>query len=248
MRRWLLQGGASKTRRFGSVCTGAFVLAAAGLLDGKRVATHWASCQRLAEQVTPALDRGCRFALYVVDGKVWTSAGVTTGIDMALALVEADLGAADGQSDCAALRALRAAAGLPVAVQPAVGGADLRPERGRDTVREADRVDARPISTEPLDVPSLAVPRGPQRSAASIASSSRPRARRRHTSSRDCGSMRRARYAGRGACRSRRSRAAWACAPRHGLGRPSSAASAWRHRCSARCMRRPDLTFLLYSY
>ncbi len=91
VRRWL-QRVAPRARRFGSVCTGAFVLAAAGLLDGKRVATHWASCQRLAEKF-PALTVDAD-ALYVVDGKVWTSAGVTTGIDMALALVEADLGAA----------------------------------------------------------------------------------------------------------------------------------------------------------
>jgi len=89
--RWL-QRVAPRAGRYGSVCTGAFVLAAAGLLDGKRVATHWASCERLAREY-PALavdpDQ-----LYVVDGKVWTSAGVTTGIDMALALVEADRGAA----------------------------------------------------------------------------------------------------------------------------------------------------------
>jgi len=91
VRRWLRRV-APRTRRYGSVCTGAFVLAAAGLLDGKRVATHWASCARLAER-HPALSVDAD-ALYVVDGKVWTSAGVTTGIDMALALVEADLGAA----------------------------------------------------------------------------------------------------------------------------------------------------------
>jgi transcriptional regulator GlxA family with amidase domain len=91
VRRWLRKA-APKARRFGSVCTGAFVLAAAGLLDGKRVATHWASCARLAERF-PALTVDAD-ALYVTDGKVWTSAGVTTGIDMALALVEADLGAA----------------------------------------------------------------------------------------------------------------------------------------------------------
>lgn len=87
-----LRKAAPKAKRFGSVCTGAFMLAAAGLLDGKRVATHWASCERLADRF-PALTVDAD-ALYVVDGKVWTSAGVTTGIDMALALVEADLGAA----------------------------------------------------------------------------------------------------------------------------------------------------------
>ena len=91
LRRWL-RTVAPKARRFGSVCTGAFVLAAAGLLDGKRVATHWASCERLARNF-PALEVDAD-SLYVVDGKIWTSAGVTTGIDMALALVEADLGAA----------------------------------------------------------------------------------------------------------------------------------------------------------
>ena len=91
LRRWLRKV-APEARRYGSVCTGAFVLAAAGLLDGKRVATHWASCDRLAERFA-ALEVDAD-SLYVVDGKVWTSAGVTTGIDMALALVEADLGAA----------------------------------------------------------------------------------------------------------------------------------------------------------
>jgi len=91
VRRWLCRV-APATRRYGSVCTGAFVLASAGLLDGRRVATHWASCARLSERF-PALTVDAE-SLYVVDGKVWTSAGVSTGIDMALALVEADLGAA----------------------------------------------------------------------------------------------------------------------------------------------------------
>ena len=91
LRRWLRKA-APKTKRYGSVCTGAFVLAAAGLLQGKRVATHWSRCARLASQF-PDLTVDAE-SLYVVDGKVWTSAGVTTGIDMALALVEADWGAA----------------------------------------------------------------------------------------------------------------------------------------------------------
>ncbi|MBS0220745.1 MAG: GlxA family transcriptional regulator [Proteobacteria bacterium] len=91
LRRWLRRV-APRAVRYGSVCTGAFVLAAAGLLDGRRVATHWASCSKLAQHY-PALSVDAD-ALYVVDGKVWTSAGVTTGIDMALALVEVDHGAA----------------------------------------------------------------------------------------------------------------------------------------------------------
>lgn len=79
-------------RRVASVCTGAFVLAAAGLLDGRRATTHWAFCDRLAAaypSVTVEPD-----AIYVRDAPVVTSAGVTAGIDLALALVEDDHGAA----------------------------------------------------------------------------------------------------------------------------------------------------------
>ncbi|KXK63033.1 AraC family transcriptional regulator [Micromonospora rosaria] len=75
-----------------SVCIGAFVLAEAGLLDGRRATTHWASCQELADrypQVTVKSD-----GMYVRDGDVYTAAGVTAGIDLALALVERDRGGA----------------------------------------------------------------------------------------------------------------------------------------------------------
>lgn len=77
-------------RRYGSVCTGAFVLAATGLLDGKHVATHWKSAARLAV----AYPGTCvePDAIYVKDGKVFTSAGVTAGMDLALAMVEDDHG------------------------------------------------------------------------------------------------------------------------------------------------------------
>lgn len=89
LRRWI--ASQSKTaKRIGSVCSGAFVLAAAGLLDGKRAATHWAGADRLA-QAFPAVHVK-RDAIYVQDGDIWTSAGVTTGIDMALALVAEDHG------------------------------------------------------------------------------------------------------------------------------------------------------------
>jgi transcriptional regulator GlxA family with amidase domain len=76
--------------RLGSVCSGAFVLAAAGVLDGRRAATHWAACERLA-RFRPAVTVD-RDAIFLRDGPVWTSAGVTTGIDMALAMVERDHG------------------------------------------------------------------------------------------------------------------------------------------------------------
>jgi transcriptional regulator GlxA family with amidase domain len=81
---------AGRSRRVASVCTGAFVLAEAGLLHGKRATTHWLSCERLAQKypdVEVDADR-----IFVRDGEVWTSAGVTAGMDLALALVADDLG------------------------------------------------------------------------------------------------------------------------------------------------------------
>lgn len=83
---------ADATRRVASVCSGAFVLAATGLLNGKRATTHWSRCARLAAEF-PAV-RVEQDPIYVNDGAIWTSAGVTAGIDMALALLEADLGRA----------------------------------------------------------------------------------------------------------------------------------------------------------
>lgn len=85
-----LRRRAGRTRRFGSVCSGAFFLAAAGLLDGRRVTTHWAVADRLAEKFpSVSVDKD---AIYVSDGKLRTAAGVTAGLDLALALVEEDLG------------------------------------------------------------------------------------------------------------------------------------------------------------
>ena len=81
---------ASDARRVTSVCSGAFLLAAAGLLDGRRAATHWAECNLLASGY-PAVDVD-RDSIFVRDGNTWTSAGVTAGIDLALALVAEDYG------------------------------------------------------------------------------------------------------------------------------------------------------------
>jgi len=78
--------------RFGSICTGSFAIAAWGLADGKRIATHWASARQLSE-LFPAVNIDPE-PLYVEDGKLWTSAGVTAGIDMALAMVARDQGEA----------------------------------------------------------------------------------------------------------------------------------------------------------
>jgi transcriptional regulator GlxA family with amidase domain len=86
---WVRQR-ATQARRVASVCTGAFLLAAAGVLDGRRAVTHWKDCARLAQRF-PAV-RVETDPIFVCDGRVWTSAGVTAGIDLALALVEEDLG------------------------------------------------------------------------------------------------------------------------------------------------------------
>ncbi|WP_285429083.1 GlxA family transcriptional regulator [Pseudomonas sp. lyk4-R2A-8] len=83
---------ARHTRRITSVCTGAFLLAASGLLDGCRVATHWTRCEELAKRF-PSLTVETN-PIFIQQGSVWTSAGVTAGIDLCLALVEEDLGRA----------------------------------------------------------------------------------------------------------------------------------------------------------
>lgn len=85
-----LQQAAPHVRRICSVCTGAFALAAAGLLQDRQATTHWNVCDLLAElspRTTVQRDR-----IFVQDGPLWTSAGVTTGLDLALALIEADWG------------------------------------------------------------------------------------------------------------------------------------------------------------
>lgn len=85
-----LRAASGKTRRVAATCTGAFILAEAGLLDGKRATTHWNYAMALQSRY-PAIkvdaDR-----IFVCDGQIWTSAGMTAGIDLALSMVESDLG------------------------------------------------------------------------------------------------------------------------------------------------------------
>jgi transcriptional regulator GlxA family with amidase domain len=87
--RWI-KARAAAARRVASVCSGAFLLATAGLLDGRRAATHWSRCREFAERFPKV--RLAPDPIFVQDGNVWTSAGITAGIDLALALVEADQG------------------------------------------------------------------------------------------------------------------------------------------------------------
>src|SRR5580692_9714351 len=85
-----LRRQAPRSRRHGSVCTGAFFLGAAGLLDGLNVTTHWQHAAELAERFPAA--KVTSDQIFVQDGSLWTSAGVTAGIDLALKLVEDDHG------------------------------------------------------------------------------------------------------------------------------------------------------------
>ena len=89
VQHWLKEA-ASKARRIASVCTGAFVLAEGGFLDGRRAVTHWQRCDQLRRSfpnIRVEMD-----AIFVNDGNIYTSAGITAGIDLALALVEEDQG------------------------------------------------------------------------------------------------------------------------------------------------------------
>jgi transcriptional regulator GlxA family with amidase domain len=89
LRAWIA-GRLPTTRRLGSICTGAFVLAESGVLDGRRATTHWLLARELRERF-PAIqveeDR-----IFIIDGPVWSSAGMTAGVDLGLAMVEKDLG------------------------------------------------------------------------------------------------------------------------------------------------------------
>jgi transcriptional regulator GlxA family with amidase domain len=86
---WIVEA-AKRSRRVASICTGTFLLGAAGLIDGKQVVTHWRFCDRLAKEFPRAIVRP--EPIFMKDEVVYTSAGITAGIDLALALVEEDHG------------------------------------------------------------------------------------------------------------------------------------------------------------
>jgi transcriptional regulator GlxA family with amidase domain len=144
-----IAGAATRSRRVASVCTGAFLLARAGLLDGRRATTHWASCADL-ESRYPAV-RIERDPIFVRDGNVATSAGVTAGLDLALALVEEDAGRRV---------ALQVARHLVVFLQRPGGQAQFS---ARLSAQTADRAPLRELQAwipdhldEDLSVPALA--------------------------------------------------------------------------------------------
>jgi transcriptional regulator GlxA family with amidase domain len=86
-----LRQALERSRRIASTCTGAFVLAEAGLLDGRRATTHWHRARELQARFPKVMVEEDR--IFIIDGPVWTSAGMTAGIDLALAMIEKDFGA-----------------------------------------------------------------------------------------------------------------------------------------------------------
>lgn len=151
-RDWMARAGA-RACRYGSICTGAFVLAAFGLLKGRRVATHWEATGMLGRQ-HPDLQVDAN-ALYVEDGKVWTSAGVTTGIDMCLALVARDLGDAVANAIARRLVLYARRPGYQSQFSPVLAA------QAREDDRFAALVDwMRARLAEPLDVERLAAQAG----------------------------------------------------------------------------------------
>jgi transcriptional regulator GlxA family with amidase domain len=91
-----IRRGLEKSRRVAAICTGAFILAEAGLLDGRRATTHWYYAQELQTRFPKVKMEEDR--IFIIDGPVWTSAGATAGLDLALAMVEKDLGAEAARS------------------------------------------------------------------------------------------------------------------------------------------------------
>ncbi|MFM0696971.1 GlxA family transcriptional regulator [Paraburkholderia graminis] len=137
----------SGSRRIASVCTGAFILASAGLLDGRRATTHWKYTSHLRHQYPRVKVEGDR--IFTKDGPIWTSAGVTAGIDLALAMIEEDLGSAVSH----------ATAQMLVVYHRRPGGqsqfsalADMEPEsdRIRDVLTYIREHLTEPLSTEQL--------------------------------------------------------------------------------------------------
>ena len=182
---WLAR--ASRTvSRLGSVCDGAFILASAGILDGRRAATHWYSCERLA-RLYPTINVD-REAIFVRDGRNWTAAGVSTGIDMALAMVEEDHGRKLADTVAAHLVLFARRPGFQSQFSEELVAQTLASE----SPRTGHRVDAQRTS-----VPRSTWPRwrtGPGcRCARSIAAACRPSTSPRPSSSRSSGSSTRAR-------------------------------------------------------
>jgi transcriptional regulator GlxA family with amidase domain len=143
----LLQRSYEKTRRIASICVGAFILGEAGLLDGRRSTTHWLYGKELQTRFPRThveIDR-----IFVGDGHIWTSAGMTAGVDLALALVERDLGPEKTREAAKAMVVHQRRAGGQ-SQHSALLDIDAKSDRVQDALQYARRNLAKRLSVEKL--------------------------------------------------------------------------------------------------
>ena len=142
-----LQSAAAKARRIASICLGAFILGDAGLLDGRRATTHWRFGKQLQSRypkVRVEVDR-----IFIGDGQIWTSAGMTAGIDLALMLVERDLGPEKARETARTLVMHQRRAGGQ-SQHSALLEMDAQTDRVQEALQYARRNLARDLSVEKL--------------------------------------------------------------------------------------------------
>lgn len=151
-----LQNTYGKTRRIASICVGAFILGEAGLLDGRRSTTHWLFGKELQlrfPKTRVEIDR-----IFVGDGPIWSSAGMTAGIDLALHLVERDVGAEKAREAARAMVVHHRRAGGQ-SQHSALLDIDAKSDRVQDALQYARRNLSKPLSVEKLAVAACLSPR-----------------------------------------------------------------------------------------
>jgi transcriptional regulator GlxA family with amidase domain len=142
-----LQGALANTRRIAAICIGAFILGEAGLLDGRRATTHWLFAKELQRRFPRAsveVDR-----IFIADGQVWTSAGMTAGLDMALGLVERDVGP-EKTRDAARTLVLHHRRAGGQSQHSALLDLDAKSDRVQSSLQFARRNLGKPLSVEEL--------------------------------------------------------------------------------------------------
>jgi transcriptional regulator GlxA family with amidase domain len=152
----LVRRNLPKTRRIASICVGAFILGEAGLLDGRRSTTHWLfgkELQRRFPKTRVEIDR-----IFVGDGQIWTSAGMTAGIDLALALVERDVGPEKTREAAQALVLHHRRAGGQ-SQHSALLEIDAKSDRVQDALQYARRNLSKPLSVDELAAAACLSPR-----------------------------------------------------------------------------------------
>jgi transcriptional regulator GlxA family with amidase domain len=142
-----LQGALANTRRIAAICIGAFILGEAGFLDGRRATTHWLFAKELQRRFPKAsveVDR-----IFIADGQVWTSAGMTAGLDLALGLVERDIGSEKTREAARTLVLHHRRAGGQ-SQHSALLDLDAKSDRVQSALQFAKRNLGKPLSVEEL--------------------------------------------------------------------------------------------------